>query len=186
MMVSNRYESLLTLHPSTSTGCRNRDALADLPDRMTYRFRIDPNARWSDGQPVVADDVVATWTLMMDKGLQDPSAQLVFEKFDKPVAESSYIVRVTSQSAELAELPTFPAECPCIPPMFSRTVDGARYLKEYNYKMLPGSGPYIVNESDVVKGNSITIRRRNDYWAENVPTQRRSQQLRPDSGSRRP
>ena len=34
--------------------------------------------------------------------------------------------------------------------------------------MLPGSGPYIVNESDVVRGNSITIRRRNDYWAENT------------------
>ena len=26
--------------------------------------------------------------------------------------------------------------------------------------------PHIVNESDVVRGNSITIRRRNDYWAE--------------------
>src|SRR5687767_1083571 len=56
------YESLLTLHPTT---------LAWMPmlathwqvsdDRMTYRFRIDPNARFSDGQPVVADDVVASW-----------------------------------------------------------------------------------------------------------------------------
>ena len=31
------------------------------PDKLTYRFRINPNARWSDGQPVTADDVVATW-----------------------------------------------------------------------------------------------------------------------------
>ncbi len=43
------------------------------PDKLTYRFRIDPNARWSDGQPVVADDVVATWKFVMDKGLQDPA-----------------------------------------------------------------------------------------------------------------
>ena len=89
-------------------------------DRLTYRFRIDPNARWSDGQPVVADDVVATWTLMMDKGLQDPSAQLVFEKFDKPVAESSYIVRVTSRQLNWRNFLISP-ECPCIPHMFSRT-----------------------------------------------------------------
>ena len=47
-----------------------------------------------------------------------------------------------------------------------KNVDGARYIKEYNYKMLPGTGPYIVNESDVVRGTSITIRRRKDYWAE--------------------
>ena len=32
--------------------------------------------------------------------------------------------------------------------------------------MLPGTGPYVVNEADVVKGKSVTIRRRNDYWAE--------------------
>ena len=73
-MVNNLvYESLLTLHPTTLEWMpQARDALAGLSGRMTYRFRIDPNARWSDGQPVVADDVVATWTLMMDKGLQDP------------------------------------------------------------------------------------------------------------------
>ena len=98
-MVSNLvYESLLTLHPSTLEWMPQIATHWQIsPDRMTYRFRIDPNARWSDGQPVVADDVVATYALMMDKGLQDPSAQLVFEKFDKPVAESKYIVRVTSR-----------------------------------------------------------------------------------------
>ena len=29
-------------------------------DKMTYRFRINPNARFSDGTPVTSDDVVAT------------------------------------------------------------------------------------------------------------------------------
>ena len=55
---------------------------------------------------------------------------------------------------------------PLYPAHVLKNLDGARYIKEYNYKMLPGTGPYIVNESDVVRGNSITIRRRNDYWAE--------------------
>ena len=32
--------------------------------------------------------------------------------------------------------------------------------------MLPGSGPYIINEQDIVKGKSILIRRRKDYWGE--------------------
>jgi ABC-type transport system substrate-binding protein len=87
------YEPLLWLHPTTLEFI---PALAThwqiSPDKMTYRFRINPNARWSDGEPVVADDVVATWTLIMDKGLQAPMDQLVFEKFEKPVAESKYIV----------------------------------------------------------------------------------------------
>ena len=40
------------------------------------------------------------------------------------------------------------------------------YIRDYNYKMLPGSGPYMVSEQDVNKGNSVRIRKRNDYWAE--------------------
>ena len=32
--------------------------------------------------------------------------------------------------------------------------------------MLPGTGPYMVAEQDVNKGNSVRIRKRNDYWAE--------------------
>jgi microcin C transport system substrate-binding protein len=112
----------------------------------------------------VADDVVATWMLMMDKGIQDPSAQLVFEKYEKPVAESKYIVRVDSKVLNWRNFIYF-SGMPVYPAHVLKTLDGARYLKEYNYKMLPGTGPYIVNESDIVRGNSITIRRRKDYWA---------------------
>ena len=56
------YESLLTLDPTTLDYI---PALAShwqvSSDQMTFRFRMDPNARWSDGQAVTADDVVATW-----------------------------------------------------------------------------------------------------------------------------
>ena len=83
------YETLLGLHPTTLGYI---PALAThwqiSPDKLTYRFRIDPNARWSDGQPVVADDVVASWQFYTDRGLQDPMQYVVFDKFEKPVAAS--------------------------------------------------------------------------------------------------
>src|SRR5688572_5518987 len=161
------YESLLNLHPTTLDWMPSLATHWQIsPDRMTYRYRIDPNARWSDGQPVVADDVVATWTLSMDKGLQDPSSQLVFEKFEKPVAESKYIVSVKSKVLNWRNFVYFSGMA-LYPAHVLKTVDGARYIKEYNIKMLPGTGPYIVNESDVVRVNSFTISRRKDYWAAN-------------------
>ena len=162
------YETLLTLHPTTL------DYIPVLAthwkissDRMTYRYRLNPNARWSDGQPVVADDVVATWTLVMDKGLQDPMSQLVFGKFEKPVAESPYIIRVESTQTNWRNFLYFSSSLPIFPAHVLETVDGASYLEEYNFRFLPGTGPYLVRESDVEKGNSITITRRDDYWAEN-------------------
>ena len=125
------YESLLWLHPSTLEFI---PALAThwqiSPDSMTYRFRLNPNARWSDGKPVVADDVVATWDVFMDKGLQAPMDQLMFEKFEKPVAESKYIVRVKSKSSTGATSCTsLPGRLVIFPAHVLKQVDGARYMK---------------------------------------------------------
>src|SRR5437588_3008472 len=76
MIQSQVYETLLFVHTTTL------DFIPDLathwqisPDKMTYRFRINPNARFSDGTPVTADDVVASWAFVMDKGLQEPMNQ---------------------------------------------------------------------------------------------------------------
>jgi len=163
------YETLLGLHPTTL------DYMPVLathwqvsPDKMTYRYRLDPNARFSDGQPVTADDVVATWSFNMDKGLQDPMNELTWSKYDKPVAESKYIVRVSSKVLNWRNFLYFSASMPILPAHLLKTVNGDRYLKEYAFKQLPGTGPYEVREADILKGRSLTIRRRTGYWAENV------------------
>ena len=167
MIASLVYETLLSMHATTLDYI---PALAThwqvSPDKLTYHFRINPNARWSDGQPVTADDVVATWSFAMDKGLQAPMTALVFQKFEKPVAESKYLVRVKSKVLNWRNFMYFAQSLPILPAHVLKTVDGAAYLKEYNFKLLPGTGPYRVDEADVVKGKSVTIRRRHDYWAE--------------------
>jgi len=161
------YETLLSLHPTT---LEYIPALAThwqvSPDKLTYRFRIDPNARFSDGMPVTADDVVASWVFVMDKGLQEPMSQLVYSKFEKPVAESKYIVSVKSKVLNWRNFLYFSGSLPILPAHVLKNVDGPTYIKDYNFKLMPGSGQYILNEADIVKGRSITMRRRPDYWAE--------------------
>ena len=159
------YEELLNLDPTTLNWMPSLATHWQIsPDKLTYRFRIDPNARFSDGSPVTADDVVASWQFQVDKTLQDLFFQAELNKLEKPVAESKYIVRIKSKDKgwrnfELAaEMRVFPAHV-------LKNVDGTAYLRDYNFKLLPGTGPYIVNESDVEKGKSITVRRRKDYWA---------------------
>jgi microcin C transport system substrate-binding protein len=163
------YETLLNIHPTTLNYI---PVLAThwqvSEDRSTYRYRIDPNARWSDGRPVTADDVVATWKFLMDKGLQAPMSQIVYSKFDEPVAESKYIVSVKSQVENWRNFLYFSASMQILPAHVLKDVDGAKYLADYNFRLLPGTGPYRVEEADIVKGNSVTIRRRQDYWAADV------------------
>ncbi len=160
------YETLLGLHPTT---LEYIPVLAThwqvLPDKMTFRFRIDPNARFNDDAPVTADDVVATWKLYTDKSVQDPLRNALFGRYEPPVAESKYIVRIKAKEQGwtglyyISGLPIYPA------PALSG-ITGARYVREFNDKMLPGSGPYMVTAADLDKGNAIHIRRRQNYWAQ--------------------
>ena len=162
------YEPLVWLHPST---LEYIPALAThwqiSPDRMTYRFRINPNARWADGQPVVAQDVVASWDLLMDPGIQSPMDRITFAKFERPVAESKYIVRVKSKELTWRNFLNFATQEGWVifPAHVLKKVDGAAYRTEYNFKVLPGSGPYAIAEADVLKGKGLSLRRRTDYWA---------------------
>ncbi len=159
------YETLLGLHPTTLDwipGLATHWQISE--DKRTFRFRIDPNARFSDGTPVTSEDVVASWALTVDTGLQDPARTLVYSNFERPIAESNYLVSVRAKTVNWQNFLYF-SSLYVFPARVLTTITGEDYVREYNDKMLPGTGPYIVNEDDVDKGTMITIRRRSDYWA---------------------
>jgi microcin C transport system substrate-binding protein len=161
------YETLLGLHPTTLAyipALATHWQISD--DKRTFRFRIDPNARWADGAPVTAGDVVASWKLTVDKGLQDPARTVIFSNFEEPVAESRYLVSVRAKTENWQNFLYFSSSLYLYPAHILEKIDGETYVREYNYKMLPGTGPYGVSEQDVHKGSMIKIRRRTDYWAE--------------------
>ena len=159
------YESLLSLHPTTLDYIPSLATHWQIStDKMTFRFRINPNARFSDGIPVTSEDVVATYDFVMDRTLQSPSNRLVYGKLNRPVAESQYIVRVQAKELNWRNFLYFSSML-ILPAHVLQSVNGETYLKEYNYQLLPGSGPYTIREQDIIKGRTITVRRRSDYWA---------------------
>ncbi len=164
------YEGLITTHPLTLEfipSLASHWKVAD--DKMKFWFRINPDARWSDGREVIADDVVATWDLHMDETILSPSDQLVYGKFERPIVESKYIVSVVCKELSWRNLLYFGTSA-VLPSTYLNQVDGSEYLKEYQFKMLPGTGPYEIKENDIVSQESFTFTRRLDYWAKDNPT----------------
>ena len=109
---------------------------------------------------------MASWNFNMDEGLQAPFSRMTWSKFAQPFAESKYIVRVQSTKVNWRNFLYFSGSLPILPAQLLKDVDGETYIRDYNFKMMMGSGPYVVHVQDINKGNSITIRKRNDYWAE--------------------
>lgn len=160
------YETLISLHPTT---LEYIPVLAThwqvSPDTLTYRFRLDPNARFNDATPVTSEDVIATWKLLTDTSLQDPLHKAMYDKFEQPVAESKYIVRVKSKEPGWVGLYYF-GLTQIYPAHVLKNVNGAAYIRDWNGKMLPGTGAYFVTPADVDKGKTIRIKRLPNHWAE--------------------
>ena len=55
-------------------------------DSLTFSYRIDPRAKFSDGREVTAKDVVASFNILIDEGHADPNVYTWWnEKFEVPV-----------------------------------------------------------------------------------------------------
>ena len=158
------YEPLLRQHPTTLEfipGLASHWSISD--DKLTFKFRINPNARWADGMPVLAEDIIATWDLRMDETILMPSEQLTFGKYERPVAESKYIVTVKSKTVNWRNF-LYISTMAIHPNHILKDLDGTAFLEEYAFSMITGSGPYEIPENLIINQESFTLVRRTDYW----------------------
>ncbi|MGA2668552.1 MAG: extracellular solute-binding protein [Ignavibacteria bacterium] len=161
------YETLLNPDPVTEDyvpGLATHWQIA--PDKMSFKFRINPNARWADGKPVTAEDVVATWKLLIDPGILEAYSNILWGTFEQPVAESKYIVSIKSKELNWRQFYYFALSMRILPAHYIGNITGKEYLEKYQFEFIPGSGPYLIDKNDIKKGQSIMIRRRSDYWGE--------------------
>ena len=166
------YEGLLKQHPTTLDfipGLASHWFISE--DKMTFKFRINPDARWWDGNPVTAEDVIATWDLRMDETILSPFEQITYGKFERPVAESKYIVSVQAKTVNWRNFLYF-STMVLHPNHILKDLDGTAFIEEYAFSVIPGTGPYKISESGIKNQESYTLERREDYWAKNTPFNR--------------
>jgi microcin C transport system substrate-binding protein len=161
------YEGLLNQDPVTEEwipGLATHWKISE--DKRQFWFRINPNARWADGKPVVAEDVVATWKMLVDPGILEAYSNILYGTYEQPVAESKYIVSVKTKELNWRQFLYFGGSMRILPAHYIGNISGSEYLEKYQFEIIPGSGPYILLKEDISKGQSVTFRRRSDYWAE--------------------
>ncbi len=160
------YEPLLTFDLTKGVYVpRLADSWKILPDKKTFLFHINPEARWADGRPVTADDVKATLEHLQNPDRKDPYFPEWQKRFASAKVLDEHTVEIRSEKA-LWQNFLMIATQQIYPAAYIR-MDGSTYLHDWNWKLPPGSGPYAVAPKDLVQQVSITLHRRKDWWAKN-------------------
>jgi len=132
--------------------------------RSHVTFHLNPLARFSDGQPVRADDVLFSWALLRDHGR--PNHRLFYSKVARAEAPDPLTVRFDFGGVPDRELPLILGLMPILP----RHATDAATFEETSMTAPTGSGPYRV--SAVRPGASVTLTRNPDYWGRDLPVNR--------------
>jgi microcin C transport system substrate-binding protein len=133
-------------------------------DRLSVTFKLRPEAKFSDGTPVTADDVVASFTTLKEKG--HPSIALTLRDVTSAEAIDAETVKYTFTGELVRDLPLTVATLPVLSKAFYAT----QPFEETSLKPPLGSGPYSVKGLN--PGTYIEYTRRDDYWAKDLPVNR--------------
>ena len=160
------WESLLIgSADEVGTGYGHLAKTAELSaDGLALAFDLRPEARFADGTPVTAEDVVWTFNTLMTQGR--PAIKVTYADIQDVVAEGERRVVFHFKNNTNRDLPLTAGGMPVLPKHWWATRDFTKPLTEPPL----GSGPYRVDKFEL--GRTVTYVRRDDWWARDLPTGR--------------
>ncbi len=156
--------SLLGLHPES------RKPIPELAthwafgaDGKTVYYKLDPEARWSDGKPVTADDYLYTLTFMRSKSIVAPWYNKHFsEVIVKVIKYDDHTIAVVGGTEKPREELLYEYGISPTPAHFHQLDE--HWVRDYNWKIEPNTGPYRICQ--IRKGKFIEFCRKQDWWAQ--------------------
>lgn len=130
-------------------------------------FHLNKKARFSDGTPILAKDVVFSFETLLQKGKIDFKRYYADVKSVKALNDLEVIFYFKTDSNK--ELPLILGQIPILPSHIYLK-DGKNTFGENPLQIPVGSGAYRVKKFDL--GRSITYERNPNYWAKDHPTQK--------------
>jgi microcin C transport system substrate-binding protein len=133
-------------------------------DRSWVIFTLREAARFHDGKPITADDVIFTFKLLVEKGV--PFYRFYYSNVAKVEKLGKRKVKFSFKPGENRELPLIMAELTVLPKHYWEKRDFTKPTLDPPV----GSGPYRIGKFEA--GRRITFVRDKKYWAAGLPVMR--------------
>ena len=164
--LENNQLSLVTQHPETGNIIPQMAThWAYGADNKTVYYKLHPDARWSDGKPITADDYLFTLEFMRSPHIVAPwynnhySNEIIdVKKYD------DFTISITGATVKpKTDLHYYYGIQP-IPRHFH--ILDEQWVKNYNWKIAPNSGPYHLTK--IKKGKYLEFELKENWWAKDL------------------
>ncbi|MSO68727.1 MAG: ABC transporter substrate-binding protein [Alphaproteobacteria bacterium] len=131
------------------------------PDRRSVTFILNAMARFHDGTPITAADVVFSYETLLKEG--NPTFQILYADVVAAEALAPNAVRFRFSTIENRKLPLLVGAMPIL----SKAYYSKHKFNQTTVEPPLGSGPYRVKSAD--PGRSVVYERVSNYWAAQLP-----------------
>lgn len=138
----------------------------ELPEDKSYvGFILDENARFADGSPVTADDVIFSFNSLIEKGA--PIYRVYYADVESVQKINDRHVRfIFKPNSQNKELPLILSQLN----IFSKKDWENRDFAKPSLQIPLGNGPYKIKSFQT--GKYIVLERNPDYWGQNLPSRK--------------
>ena len=133
------------------------------PDKMSVTFRIRPEAKFSDGSPILASDVKYSFDTLMSP-LANPQFRTVYADVKQAVVVSDRVIRYDFKNRN-PELPVMVGTLPVFSRNWGKKADGSiTSFDKLSFELPIASGPYLIESYKA--GKTMIFKRNPHYWAD--------------------
>ncbi|WP_341704892.1 extracellular solute-binding protein [Ferrovibrio sp.] len=157
------YETLMTQTPDDDLSEYGLIAESvEVPEDLGWvAFTLRPQAKWADGQPITAEDVVWSFAQLKEHGA--PHYQLYYANVAKAEMQGPRKVKFSFSGPKNRELPQIIGQLPVL----QKSLWEKRGVDKVTLEPWAGSGAYRIGSFEA--NRHITYVRRDDWWGRDLP-----------------
>ncbi len=158
--------ALINIHPNTLNiipELATHWAFGD--DGRTVYYRLDPRARWSDGEPVTADDYLFQRDFQTSEYTLEPyGANYYTNEIVDITKYDDYTISVTAAAAAPGDELIYSTAISPSPRHFHKLDED--WVTDYNWRVAPNTGPYEITALE--NGRYVEYTRKADWWGDEL------------------